>query len=252
MANSFKVILLTSLVIFSSSCLKQTESITPLATVRTLAELQRESMMNTALMAAGNNELSKDAHSTLQENPVDPSIFYLNLKYNIVNMDVYEKAHIPNSFEQIGNSFLKAFARIFLKLTGSRTVNIGNIDLEIPDMNLDLQIVKSLKVKRIFIEYNKEFNESVGNQANFSFVSSLDISKVGGSKPLLFSYRKAKNKCNQRCLDFTIIDGNVFDLVKNSNVIPLKPTLSISAIPRVTELKIDGQIEMQIGLKLPF
>lgn len=252
MKKSFNFILLTSLVIFSVSCLKQTESITPIAPVRTLAELQRDTMMQTALTAAGNNELSKDATTTLEESSSDPSIFYLNLKYNIVKMDVYETAKVPNSFEKIGNSFLKAFARIFLKLTGERTVEIGTVDLDIPNMNLDFQIVKSLKIKRIFIEYNKEFNQSVKNQANFSFISSLDISRVSGANPLLFSYKKTKNNCKQTCLDFTIIDGDILDLVKDSPTISLNPKLAISTIPKVSELKIDGQIEMQIGLKLPF
>lgn len=252
MRNYVHALSLTLMVIFTSSCLKQTESITPLAPVRTLAELQRESMMNTALMASGNNKLSSDVQVSFEESKTDPSLFYLNLKYNMVNMDVYQTANIPNSFEKIGNSFLIAFARIFLKLTGDRTVDIGQIDLELPDMNLDFQMVKSLKVKRIFIEYNKEFNQSVNNTANFSFVSALDISRVSGPNPLLFSYRKANNKCNQKCLDFSIVDGDVFELLKKSNIIPLKPALSISTIPRVTELKIDGQIELQIGLKLPF
>lgn len=252
MKNSCKIIFLTSLVMFFTSCLKQTESITPIAPVRTLAELQRDSMMQTALMAAGNNELSKNARTTLEESNSDPSIFYLNLKYNIVNMDVYETANVPNSFEKIGNSFLKAFARIFLKLTGERTIELGTVDLDIPDLNLDFQIVKSLKIKRIFIEYNQEFNQSVNNQANFSFVSSLDISRVSGANPLLFSYRKTKNNCDQKCLDFSIVDGNILDLVKDSTTISLNPKLAISTIPKVSELKIDGQIEMQIGLKLPF
>lgn len=252
MRNYVRALSLTLMVIFTSSCLKQTESITPLAPVRTLAELQRESMMNTALMASGNNKLSANVQSSFEVDKTDPSLFYLNLKYNVINMDVYQTANIPNSFEKIGNSLLIAFARIFLKLTGDRTVDIGQIDLELPDMNLDFQMVKSLKVKRIFIEYNKEFNQSVNNTANFSFVSALDISRVSGPNPLLFSYRKANNKCNQKCLDFSIVDGDVFELLKKSNIIPLKPTLSISTIPRVTELKIDGQIELQIGLKLPF
>lgn len=252
MKNSVKLLFLTSVVMLASSCLKQTESITPIAEVRTLAELQRESMMNTALLAAGNTELSKSSRATVEENKTDPTLFYLNLKYNIEDMDVFETAKIPNSFEQIGNTFLKAFAKILLKLTGDRTVEMDNIDLDIPDLNLDFQIVKSLRVRRIFIEYNKAFNMSVGSKADFSFINSLDISRVSGTKPLLFSYRKANNKCNQQCLDFSIVDGNIFDLVKDSRIIPIKPALKISSIPDVTELKIDGQIELQIGLKLPF
>ncbi len=252
MTNTFKKLILITLVLLTTSCLKQTESITPIAPIRTLAEIQREAMMSTAIMAAGNTELSKNSQVTLEKNTLDPSLFYLNLKFNIVDMDVFEKANIPNSFEQVGNSFLKIMAKIFFIFNDTRTVNIGKINFEIPDLNLDFGIVKSIMVKRIFIEYNKEFNESVGNKANFSFINSLDIAKVSGTNPLLFSYSKAQNKCNQRCLDFKIANGDLFDLIKNSSIIPVKPTLAISSLPAITDLRIDGQIEMQIGLKLPF
>jgi hypothetical protein len=252
MRNLIKILLLATVAAFASSCLKQSESITPIADVRTLAQLQRESMMNTALLAAGNNELSTAANASLETNTADPTIFYLNLKYNIFNMDVYETASIPNSFEQIGNSFLKVFAKIFLKLTGSRTVNIGNVELPIPDLNLDFSIIKSLKVTRVFVEYNKAYDASTGNKANFSFVNTFDLSRVNGVNPLLVSYKKAKNTCLQKCLSFDINDGDIFELVKASKSIPLKPSLTIGSLPAVTELKLDGQIDLQIGLKLPF
>jgi hypothetical protein len=234
----------------SSSCLKQTESISPIAPVRTLAELQHESMMNTALKAAGNSELSTAAQATVDQNTADPSLFYLNIKYNIVNMDVYETAHIPNAFEQIGNSFLKAMAALFLKLAGSRTVNIGTIAVPVPDLNLDFSIIKSIRVSRVYLEYNKELQASTGNIADFSFINSLTIAKNDGS-PFL-SYTKANNKCQNKCLDFRIAEGNVLSLIKDVQSVKVKPTLSISSFPNIDELKLDGQIELQIGLKLPF
>lgn len=252
MTNFTQTFILLSVILLACSCLKQTESITPIAPVRTMAQLQREAMMNTAIKAAGNNGLSRDAMASLETNQNDQGLFYLNLKYNLVNLDVYDNAQIPNSFEQIGNSLLKTFAKIFLKLTGERTVEIGDLDLDLSGLNLDFQIVKSLEVKRIFVQYNKDFDESVDNQASFSFIKSLDISKALGTSPHLFSYKKANNNCKYKCLDFSIIDGNIFELVKSSKIIRLRPALKIASIPEVTELKIDGQIEMRIGLKLPF
>lgn len=234
------------------SCLKQSESITPIAPVRTMAQLQREAMMNTATRAAGNSGLSRDAMATLETSQNDQGLFYLNLKYNLVNLDVYDTAQIPNSFEQIGNSLLKAFAKIFLKLTGERTVEMDDLDLDLSGLNLDFQIVKSLEVKKIYIQYNKDFDESVDNKASFSFIKTFDISKTKGTSPHLFSYKKTNNNCKFKCLEFSIIDGNIFELVKSSKIIRLKPALKIASIPDVTELKIDGHIELRIGLKLPF
>lgn len=245
-----KLLLLSSVICLGTSCLKQSESITPIAPVQTLAEIQKESMMNTALLAAGNNEMSNATKASIEASKTDPSLFYLNMKYNIKNMDVFQTAHIPNSFEQIGNSFLKALAVLFLKISGSKTIDIGTIDVPIPDLNLDFQIVKSIKVTRIYLEYNKQLNISTGNVADFSFINSLSLSKTDGVK--LITYSKANNHCLQKCLDFTIADGNILDLISNATSVQVDPTLVISSFPKVSDLKLDGQIDLQIGLKLPF
>ena len=140
-----------------------------------------------------------------------------------------------------------------MRIKGAQTINIDPIELDLPDLNFDFDVVKSLQVRRVYLEYNKEFDQSVNNKASFSFISGLNINRVGKDKSLLFSYKKADNNCNYKCIDFTIANGNVYDLIKNnSNSIILKPTLSIGALPKVTGLVVDGQIELQIGLKLPF
>ena len=252
MRNSYKTLAFSCLLILCASCLKQTESITPIAKVQTLAELQREAMMMTAL-TAGNSELSENAKSTLEQTKDAPDLFYLNIKYNIKDMDVYETADIPNSFEQLSNAFLKTMVKLFLRIKGPQRVEIDPIELDLPDLNLDFDVVKSIKIKRVYFQYNKEFDQSVNNKASFAFVSGLDLSRVGRNKSLLLNYKKVNNRCNYKCIDFTIADGNVFDLIKNnSQSIILKPALTIGSLPKITELRIDGQIDLQIGLKLPF
>ena len=72
-------------ILVSSSCLKQTEKITPLASPMTLAELQRASMEKTALEAA-NGHFSNASSASLQLT-TDPSIFYLNVKMCMARSD---------------------------------------------------------------------------------------------------------------------------------------------------------------------
>ena len=251
-----KIILLTITIVLLSSCLKQTEAISPIAKPQTLAELQKESLMNTASLA-GNAELSSSAKASL-ESASDPSIFYLNFKYNINNIDVFETANIPNSFEQIGHSFLASIAKLVLSINGPRQIDLSPIDLNLPDLNLDLSIVKSIKVKSIFLQYNKALDVNSDYAASFSFINSLELArevivpKVGTVDTLLFSYQKANNLCLFKCLKFNIMSDNLIDILKSNTPLKLKPSLSIGAIPAVTDLKLDGVIEMQIGLKLPF
>ena len=250
------IILLCSIVILTCSCLKQSESITPLAEPKTLSELQRESLMAIANQA-GNSELSAAAQSSLQSS-TDPSIFYLNVKYNIKNIDVFEVANIPNAFEQIGHTFLMKLAKLVLAIGGPRKVDLNAFDLAIPDLNLDRTVVRSIKVKRVFLQYNKELDEATDFAASFNFIDSLElarvinIEKIGKIESLLLSYRKVHNRCLYKCLQFEIENENVLDLMEPHSVIKLQPTLSVVSIPAVTDIRLDGIIELQIGLKLPF
>lgn len=239
-----------------SSCLKQTETITPLAESQTIAGLQREALMQTATMA-GNSELSTAAKSSL-EAASDPSIFYLNIKYNMKNIDVFEMADMPNTFEQIGHSFLQTLARLVLSISGPRHIDINDINLNIPDLNIDRSVIKSIKVKRIFLQYNKDLDDSSDYAANFSFIDSLELTrevtvpKIGKVSTLFLSYRKIRNMCLYKCIQFDILEDNIIDILKPNTNVMLKPSLSIGDLPAINDLRLDGQIEMQIGLKLPF
>jgi hypothetical protein len=252
----FKIIFSINMILISSSCLKQNESITPISPAQTLAELQREALMAVANQA-GQSELSTDAQSTLATSS-DPTIFYLNIKYNLKNIDVFAAADMPNTFEQIGNSFLKTVAKIFLAAVGTYNVSINDISLTIPDIQIDRDVVKSLKIKRIFLQYNSEIDISSDYLANFSFVNTLELSrkvtvpKVGEVETLFLSYRKNRNFCLYKCLQFDILENNLLDILKPNSNIKLKPVLSIGKLPDINDIKLDGVIEMQIGLKLPF
>lgn len=239
-----KSFFLTAMLGLSVSCLKQSESIDPIAPVKTLAEIQREAMMSTALEAAGNSAPSDAATVDVQKSPADDGVFYLNMKYKIRDLDVFETSGIPNSFEQLGDSFLKLLAKIFLKIMGERTVNIGNVDIPIPDLNLDFSIVRSIKIKRVHLEYNKELT------SDFAFLQSFSIARLSGEK--ILSYKKNGNRCAMKCLDFIVEKGDILDLIKDVNSLKIKPALSISSLPKINELRLDGDVDLQIGLKLPF
>lgn len=253
----FKISLMTFVIFFSSSCIKQSESITPIAPISTIADLQRESLMAQASLA-GQSTLSSDAQSTLALSASDPTIFYLNINYHLKNIDVFEAANMPNSFEQIGHSFLRTLAKVFLAAVGSYNVDINDINLNIPDIAVDRSVIKSFRIKRLFLQYNSEVDIQSDYLANFSFVNTLELSrkvtipKIGEVETLFLSYRKNRNFCLYKCLQFDILEDNLIDILKPNTNIKLKPTLSITGLPDVDDIKLDGVVEMQIGLKLPF
>jgi len=257
LAKIKKSLLIIACVCSLSSCLKQSESISPIAPIATVSDIQKESLLK-IVNEAGQSELSSDAQATLNTKASDPSIFYLNIKYTLKNIDVFEAANMPNTFEKIGNAFLKTVAKIYLKAAGPMNIDINDIDLNIPEFELDRSLVKSFKIKRIFLTYNKVVDEGSDYLANFSFINTLELArkvtvpKIGQVETLFLSYRKTRNTCLYKCLQFDILEDNLLDTLKPNSNVKLKPALSVESLPDVPNLKLDGVVEMQIGLKLPF
>jgi uncharacterized ubiquitin-like protein YukD len=231
-----------------TSCLKQTESIAPFADIKTMSEIQRESMMTAAILASGNDKLSDSSKASVVLSNTDPTLFFLNLKYKFIDMDLYENTDVKNSFEQVGHSLLKVFAEIFLKIAGDRTIKLSDISFNLPDLNLDFNIIKSIAVKNVHIEFSKD----VDDNANFSFIKSLSLTNAFGNRPLKLMYNKERVLCTNRCLDFEISNGEILEFVKNNKIITFKPALTITSFPETLDFKLDGEIELEIGLKLPF
>jgi hypothetical protein len=165
---------------------------------------------------------------------------------------------MPNAFEQIGHTFLMRLVKLVLAIGGPKEININAFDLSIPDLNLDHHVVKSIQVKRVFLQFNKEFDEASDYAASFSFLDSLELARVinvkniGQVDSLLLSYRKIHNRCLYKCIQFEIENQNILDLLEPHSSIKLQPTLAIASLPDIYDIKLDGVIELQIGLKLPF
>jgi len=239
-----KFIVLAIVLGLTASCLKQSESIDPIAPVKTLADLQRESMATTALESAGNNAPSDHSSTDVQKSPSEPGIFYLNMKYKIKDFDVYEGGGLQNGYESISHSFIKMLANIFIKISGGRTVNIGQVDIPLPDLNLDFNIIKSIKINSFRIQH------SSGTDADFSFLKTMQIKKISGEN--ILAYKKTMNQCEYDCLEFSVQNGNILDMVKNAKVLKILPVLSIAKLPDDSSMILDAEINLQIGLKLPF
>ena len=241
-------------VITLSSC-KIEEKITPLAEPITLAELQREQLKR---------ELEIQGKSVANSSTVDSieygenGVYYLKVTYNIDEVDVFEVANIPNQFEQLAHSFMGTLARIVLGIKGSQNVDLANYTLDLTDLHFDSEIVRSVRIHKIFLKYSDQVEQNSDFQANFSFVESLELAQpivlpgVGKADKLLFSYRRRNNRCYYKCLEFEVHQQNLLELIKGDKELVLKPLLTIKSLPKVTDLKIQGQVELHIGLKLPF
>ncbi|MCO4793770.1 MAG: hypothetical protein KC493_08665 [Bacteriovoracaceae bacterium] len=249
----FKTTILLFFLIALSACQIE-EKITPLAEPITLAELQREQLLM-ELENQGQAPLDDSTLTSIEYGEDD--VFYLKVKYNISDIDVFREAEIPNQFEELADSFLGLMTRVVLGVSGPQDVDLDEFVLQIPDLEIDRSIVKSIRIHKIFLKYSDELDAGSDFLADFSFINSLDLAQtvnipgIGNVDDILFSYRKMHNHCLYKCLLFEIHNDNLLTLINSKKDLRLRPFLSVSSLPAVTDLKIEGQVELQIGLKLP-
>ncbi|TNE95366.1 MAG: hypothetical protein EP326_15325 [Deltaproteobacteria bacterium] len=248
-----KHIIVILLLFLSISCQVE-EKITPLAEPITLAELQREQLMK-ELENQGQGPMDDSTLTSIEFG--DDDVYYLKVKYNIEDIDIFQEAEMPNQFEELADSFLGLMTRIVLGVSGPQDVDLDEFVLTIPDLDIDKEIVKSVRIHRIFLQYADDVDSGSDFAADFSFINSLDIARpvnipgIGRVDDLLFSYRKKQNRCLYKCMVFEVHEGNLLKLIEGKTELRVKPLLSVAHLPQVTDLKIKGQVELQIGLKLP-
>ncbi len=247
-------VLLLIVCITALSC-KIEEKITPLASPITLADLQRE-QLEQELQVQGKTNASSSTIQSIEFG--EAGVYYLKVVYNIDEVDVFEIADIPNQFEKLANSFLGTLTRIVLGITGSQDVDLSEYVVDLSDLQFDSEIIRSIRIHKVFMKYSEEVERQSDFTADFSFVENLELAQpvfipgVGNGEKLLFSYRRRNNRCLYKCLEFEVHEQNLLTLIEDQQVLTLKPLLSIRALPKVTDLKIQGQVELQIGIKLPF
>lgn len=243
-----------TLLLLFVSC-KIQENITPLAEPITLAELQREQLIREFEVQGKSSALN----STLNNIEFgEEGVYYLKVTYHIDEIDVFETANIPNQFEALANSFMGTLARIVLGIKGSQQVDLEEYQLDLSDLQFDSEIVRSVRIDNILLRYSDSVESNSDFQADFSFIENLELARpvvlpgVGVGEQLLFSYRARNNRCYYKCLEFEVHQDNLLKLIDQNQSLTLIPLLAIRSLPKVTDLKIQGRVDLHIGIKLPF
>lgn len=242
-----------------TSCLKQEESIQPLAEPVSLSESQR-------IMFQRITEESLGAQFTF-DNPDyymfadDPDHFYLAVNYKFKDFSLQELMEGTDSegtLDILGSSFVRFFAKIFFGLGGKYNLDLDPVSLEIPFTNIDYDVVKEISMREAYFEYSERVKKLYGSKANFQWIKNLEISTPwtipGATDPLdvlIFSYDDFDNECFYRCLDMKIFTFDIIPFIDNRTHIDLNPDLTVQNLPP-DELEFTGHIRFLIKIKLPF
>jgi hypothetical protein len=130
-------------------------------------------------------------------------------------------------------------------------VNIPTLDLEIPELNYDKDIIVDVTISKLHLEFlhPNKYN-------NFKFITQLDVkvpSRVSpGNNELIIGYRKQQNKCNFNCIDFELYQPSLPKLIGNRKKLKIITKLKIGKLPKKIDLTFKGYVDLFIKLKLPF
>lgn len=250
------LILSVLLCTIACSCLKQEESIDPFVAPKSLSEIQRKLFSSVASDAFGENMNKHRPKYSLDESK--PDVFFLKVEYNFSNIDINAAAGGEGNFEFLANKFVVFFAKAFFKMGGDYQVELDEIELEIPALDIDRDLVSAIYLDGARIQYSNRSRHYLGKDANFKFIKNFEITapfQIPGSPSpldlLLFGYTDTKNQCDYQCVEFDIYTYNILDLIGESTILTLKPDLTVQSLP-AEKMEFSGSIDIVIELKMPF
>lgn len=149
---------------------------------------------------------------------------------------------------------------LVLSTQSSRDVELGDLPIELPDIDFDL--VREVKIKKIFFEIDSPFMD----EGSFKFIENIGIfipnedSKVlnreelknGAVQLAEYDVKDRSYNCqSKKCMEFKIYDVNLVEVMQGRKVLRVKPFMSIDKVPK-KKFKFSGYIEIEMKLFLPF
>lgn len=251
-----KHLITLSLMLALSSCFKQQESIEPFVEPKSLSEIQRRMFAQVASSAMGENMNKHRPKYSFDESK--PDVFFIKVSYNFSNIDINSLGEGEGNFEFLANKFALFFAKAFFSMGGNYDVDLEEIELEIPELDIDRELITGIYLDNANIKYSNRTRHYLGKDANFSFIKSFEITapfEIDGHNQsldiLLFSYDAQKNNCDYQCVNFDIYTYNLLDMIGENTILKLKPSLTVQSLP-ANVMEFSGSIDIVIELKMPF
>jgi hypothetical protein len=237
----------------------QNETIEPIADPSTVAEVQ-DSMYR----LSGGDNLDYAILQREDDNEENKQYVYLKVKYKVQNFDINEVSdEASSSIERYSKPILKILGKLFFSLGGDIDLDMSEMTFPIPEFEIDKEMVKDVKVSKIFIEFSNQ--ESSKN--TFKFIKKFNVkgevenksirkSEVVQKAPNInLQYKRSMGKdCNYKCINLDLpYTGNLVELMAQGNRITVTPELELDGVPHKSiELIFNGYVELLLKLKLSF
>lgn len=175
------------------------------------------------------------------------------------------KLPIGNLLNGLFNSLTNGLGNLILSMQKNRDVEIDPIVFEIPQDEIDFDLVRQMQLTGIKFEVDEPV---ISRDSNFQFIDKIqvfvprenekDLSRIELEErgdTLLAEYNvKDKDfvcQTEKKCMRFKLKKVNLIDLLKDRERIFIKTYIVVRKVPK-KEFKIKGAIDVEVKLKLPF
>lgn len=219
------------------------------------------------LMSCGQESTIKplfDPRSVSQQQGREDGLSVFKAKYKF-SSDVDSPTDVSLKVPVLGPVFREltnSIGNLVLSTQSNREVELDDLPIEIPDIDYDL--VREVKIKRIFFTIDKayledgsfKFIENIGifipNDEDTKLQSREELTKTGAVQIAEYDMKDRVYNCqSNKCMDFRIYDVNLTEVMKGKKVLHVKPFMSITKVPK-KKFKFSGYIEVEMKLFLPF
>lgn len=226
----------------------QKEEVDPLFESETIAEQQKRRASEGQFRGQGNPRPT--------EVKEDPSLFYVRGKYFIDPIEVNPAVDTPLI---ITDALLNTIVDIVVRIGGQFEVESDPIPVDVSEIPRD--IVKEVYIKGINL---KIADDDLGkDDANLKWIKRIKIeveedSDDGVKEVVVLRFDRKSDRariitkaCKYKCLELETFPLNLMNYINEQDQFVVKPSIKLGSTPQ-EEFKITGEIQFQIGLKLPF
>ena len=237
-------ILLLSFLILLISC--QKEGITPEHPIKN-SEASKDAQANIKQTDAS---LGKSG-TTSQESAKNSNLLSMSGSYTITDYQINDPNPVKDA--KLIGTIVNEIIGFIISVDGDFEVDIDPIGVDLSEY--DLSIIKIAKIKKINISISNP-EEDKKSRLDFIKEFNLDLVKMKRKEErtnLINITEKSirEDGCGVQCIEISLADINLMDLITDTKELLLRPKLSIKKAPK-KEFKVDVNIEYYLATEKPF
>ena len=229
----------------------QKETITPEHPITPKSDKETSNESKPLANNTGANNAYAHSNSSLnQENSSNPGLLTMSGSYKLTNYEINNPS--PGKTKVIG-AIVNEIVGFIISMDGDFDVDIDPIGVDLSEY--DLSVIKIAKIKKLKISIS---NPEEDTKSRLDFIKEFKLDIVSMQRPEKFqnlihitNESIKSDGCGVQCIELSLEDVNLMELITDTKEILLKPKLSIKKAPK-KDFSVDVKIDYFLATEKPF